>query len=112
VKKGEPDVWRFIRDQFGDTPYGKYLLSGVLPPPVDASGGLQLSLEQWMMLSQEPYNVPTCFHTLEEGDVYYIRRGTLHFFVNQGYSTSLTADVLYDWETHPLGAYLGNTNIN
>jgi hypothetical protein len=104
---GQPNFWGFIKDLFVDVPghpngpYAKYLLRGVLPPPVDQSRGLVLSKCDWLLLSSK-YNVATCVHTAFEGDMTYQRRGTYHLVMNIGYSTAIAGDVLYRWGSHPL----------
>ena len=97
-ERGLPNIWGWLRHYFPDDPYAKQLLAGLAPRPVGGSRGLRWpTLAEWDAL-WETYCVPNHFHILMPGDVYVIRRKTLHLFRNaKGVSASLTCDVLYDW---------------
>jgi hypothetical protein len=105
----QENVYGWLRDNFRDEPYAKYLLGGVPPPQVSVSRGLTVSLKQ-MAILQDDYNITAHFHRVSAGSLYFLRRGSMHFVLNEGLSGSMAGDAVYGWETHPLSAQFPATS--
>lgn len=59
------------------------------------------TLDEFDALYKE-FNVPNHWHVLRPGDMYIIRRGVFHMFLNStGITMSLAADAVYPFSSHP-----------
>jgi hypothetical protein len=102
--KGDPDFYGFLRTHYSDDAYARTLLHGHgVPLTFGQTNGMRApTVREWQAL-REDFHVPTCVHVLEAGDAYMIRRGCFHMVINQpGTTCSVTADALFEWQTHKL----------